>query len=243
MPRLSLSVFLALGLLAAACGNGAPSGEAEEAKRPLGLFTSLPLVWGESEDIGGLLAADNTPDPARTALEEDYVLVPLDLLSAEALAPLREVLMAQPRVLSPAENVALDDWVRAGGRVVIFADPLLTRHSRYSIGDKRRAQDVVLIAPILARWGLALAEESPLSGEKAAVLGETVAVREAGQLSLVPHEAPADCVIRDGGLVARCTIGSGRATVVADAALFDDLDEDAARAESLRRVIKAGLAD
>lgn len=49
------------------------------------------------------------------------------------------------------ENVALDDWVRAGGARALFADPLLTFNSRFSIGDRRRPQDVATLSPILTR--------------------------------------------------------------------------------------------
>ena len=65
-------------------------------------------------------------------------------------------MMIQPRPLSPQENVALDNWVAAGGRLLLFADPALTEDSAFAIGDRRRPQDVVLLSPILARWGLEL---------------------------------------------------------------------------------------
>ena len=46
--------------------------------------------------------------------------------------------------------------MRGGGRVLLFADPMLTRHSAFALGDRRRPQDVVLLSPILARWRLEL---------------------------------------------------------------------------------------
>ena len=93
--------------------------------QPIGLFTSLPLVWGEGEDLGKLLPGVQSPHRVRTALAKLGPLQPLDTL--EGLGPaLQRLVIAQPRPLSPAENIALDNWVRGGGRLLLLADPLLT---------------------------------------------------------------------------------------------------------------------
>lgn len=215
----------------------AATGTAE--RRPaLGLFTTLPILWGEGGSIAELLDAPR--DPARSVLERRWQLVPLDTLEEGALAGLSQLALVQPRVLAPAENVALDTWVRAGGRLVLFADPLLTRHSRFPVGDKRRAQDVALLSPILARWGLALAESEEERAHPASILGTVVTVDHPGRLALAAHDAPAACRIEDEGLVARCTIGKGAATIVADAALFD-LAGDAESDRALDQVVAAAL--
>ena len=60
----------------------------------------------------------------RTALEAAYAIEPLDTLASvpgispdapetDPLAGLQRLAVIQPRGLSPADNVALDDWVRA----------------------------------------------------------------------------------------------------------------------------------
>jgi hypothetical protein len=93
---------------------------------------------------------------ARPVLEQRFRLVPLDYLSADALAPHDTLLLAQPRALSAEENVALDGWVRGGGSLLLFADPMMTGESRFNLGDRRRPQDVALLSPILTHWDLEL---------------------------------------------------------------------------------------
>lgn len=189
---------------------------------PLLLFTSLPIYWSEAPDLASMLTSKGK-HWARAAIEERRGLRPLDTLEAETLAAESDLLMVQPRPLSPQENVALDAWVAAGGRLLLFADPALTEDSAFAIGDRRRPQDVVLLSPILARWGLGLEfdEDQPL-GERG--------VRVGGGASL-PVNLPGRFVQRVGGrtdasckvdaVIADCLIGSGHVVAIADAALFE----------------------
>lgn len=193
----------------------------------IGLSTSLPIYWAESADPADLLArGGETPWP-RVLIESRHKLVPLDSLAAnDALEQVDAVLLAQPRPLAAEENVALDRWVRAGGHVLVFADPALTAESRFPLGDKRRPQDVALLSPILSRWGLELQfDESQDSAERIVrdPIAGPVPVRLAGRLRLIEGAAePGDrCELGPGALVAHCRIGAGEATVVADAALLD----------------------
>lgn len=224
---------IAAALLALAGCNGAepqppPELEAEPVDKPdLGLFTTLPVYWHETADLDEMLAEQRDPPWPRAVLEESFDIVPLDSLAgAEGLRGIDALLLAQPRALSPQENVALDDWVRAGGQLLLFADPLLTAHSRFAIGDRRRPQDVVLLSPILARWGLALEfVEGQPEGERLIELGGTpVPVNLPGRLRA--QEGAADCKIEAGGLLADCRIGAGRAVIFADAALFEEGGHD-----------------
>lgn len=224
--RTAVAVLL-VALLAAAAGVWAVSQEPREQPR-LGLLTTLPIYWPESLDIAEAIEGDAPPHWARTALEEDYRLAPLDTLDALAerdasAGKLQFLLLAQPRALSPSENVALDSWVRGGGRALIFADPLLTGHSRFAIGDRRRPQDVILLSPILRRWGIELQFDPQQSaGDRQVPVGKaSVPVSQAGSFEKIIPSAAADCRIEAGGLVADCRIGEGRALVVADAALLD----------------------
>jgi hypothetical protein len=209
-----MRLLLASALLAcSACGASPdPGGGAAEVQRiPLGLSSTLPIYWQESPDFATILKAEGEPGWVRQALETRFDLVPLDVLSAEALAPLDHLLLAQPRALSPAENVALDDWVRAGGQLLLFADPMLTSHSQFAIGDPRRPQDVVLLSPILARWGLELTfDTTQPQGERIEEAFEmAIPVDLAGCLGAVRparHRANA----RSWQAVSRRAAGSGR---------------------------------
>ena len=245
--RRSLSLLL-LSLLALAFGIGiwlTSSGPLREREEPLGLFTSLPIYWGESGDLAGMLDGSAEAHWARMLIERRRDLMPLDVLSQDSLARFDDLLVAQPRALSPAENVALDGWVRQGGRLLLFADPLLTQHSSFAIGDRRRPQDVVLLSPLLAHWGLELQfDEGQQEGERSVeMLGGAVPIELAGHF--VPGAGASDgnvrCRLLAGGVAADCIVGEGRALILADAALLDGHAADLApRASALSRLM-AGI--
>ena len=186
----------------------------------LALMGTVPIYWGEAGELADLVQGSGQTHWARAQLEAGFALVPLDRLDAAALAGEQRLLLAQPRTLSPAENVALDEWVRGGGRVLLFADPLMTGESHYGVGDRRRPQDVTLLSPLLMHWGL------DLQLDDAARPGLTVGdagvarlpVNVPGQLVALPGTS---CTVLGQGLAASCSLGMGRALVVADAAVLD----------------------
>ena len=213
-------------------------------KPALGLFTSLPIYWGESADITDAIdGGGGGAHWARAALERENRLVPLDTLDGLELKGLDRLVMAQPRPLAPVENVALDDWVRGGGRLLLFADPFLTEHSRFALGDKRRPQGMVLLSPILARWGLDLRfdEGQPVGERDAPIEGLALPVDMAGTLAATRPGAPAQCAIDSSGLIATCRIGAGEVTVVADAALLDRERDAASAAPILDELIDRAI--
>ena len=225
--RLTWGIVMA-GLLAA-LGVWAVSSQKPAPRQMLGLMSTLPIYWGEIAGMDEMIAGTAPPHWVRSALEQEYQLVPLDTLAGpggiDSRATIDRVLLAQPRAFSGPENVALDNWVRGGGHVLLFADPMLTSHSRFPIGDRRRPQDVVLLSPILSRWGLELLfEENQPGGERVAQF-ETIElpVHLAGTFRKIPTSpgARSDCELKAGGLIADCAIGQGRALIIADAAMLD----------------------
>lgn len=225
------------------------------AKPTLGLFTTLPIYWAEAGEMSEMLSGQTRTGWARGELERRFDLMPLDTLAAPeqggdpSLADFEYLLLAQPRALSPAENVALDDWVRAGGRALVFADPLLTVESRFPIGDRRRPQDVALLSPILARWGLEMRFD-PAQGAGERTIATDLAplpVNLSGTLH--PLEgAPTtqeDCWIAYERVFARCSVGEGEVTVIADAALFEEGGEEdrRMRPEALEWLVESAFAD
>jgi len=234
----SLRALAALAALAGLCGCGqaAPS---PPPGAQIGLFTSLPILWRETGDMRELLASDAPSHWAQAVLAGRGALRALDTLAVDGgagkpgMMPLRSgalLVIAQPRPLSPAENVALDAWVRGGGRVLLFADPMLTAHSDFALGDARRPQDVVLLSPILARWGLELRfdDAQPAGEHDASIWNITIPVDLPG--SFVPRGKDARCTFAGEGLAARCRVGRGEVIAIADAALLDDGDDDASLA-------------
>lgn len=257
---LALLLGAALLIVSAAvvwAGRSDPGGNdlgRDGGSRPeLGLFTTLPIYWNEAADLGELLHSDAPPHWARVQLEERFRLKPLDILSSgegdatRQIKAMRHLLVAQPRPLSPAENVALDGWVRDGGRVLLFVDPMLTAESTFALGDKRRPQDVALLSPILARWGLRLEfdEAQPSGPRNVHVFDGTVPVELAGRLAPVPApDSDGTCILHADGLVAQCRIGQGRALILADAAVLDGRARDRASHQlALALLLRHGFAD
>jgi hypothetical protein len=235
--------LVASGALAlAACQGAARQPEAPAQDATIGLVSSLPLVLPESADIADLLADQSAPHWAMAVLRESGELRPLDSLSGQGGAlplPAGAVLvMAQPWPLAPQENLALDTWVRAGGRVLLFADPMLTFESRFAIGDRRRPQDVAMLSPILTRWGLRLERDEAIAPEPFLVeLGAaSVPVALPGRFARLEHST---CALTAQGLLAECIIGKGRVVAFADAALLESRTDDShsSRAQALRALI------
>lgn len=227
--RARISRLALIAVLGATLAGVASLAMRHPAQRPvLGLFTTLPIYWSEATGVADLLAHGQGEPWVRTAIERRYRLRPLDLLEPAKAGqddPLRAydyLLLAQPRALSPAENVALDAWVRRGGNLLLFADPMLTAQSIHPLGDARRPQDVALLSPILGHWGLRLEfdEAQPIGERSVPLFGAAVTVALAGRLVGAKAQG-ASCRIGAQGLVAQCRIGRGRALIVADAALLD----------------------
>lgn len=240
--RRSLDRALAAALLILASGCRAEEpvpARVPETHPGLGLMGTIPLYWGEEAAFGDALSGNATHHWARAQLETRYALHPLDTLSADSLAGLDFLLLAQPRALSGSENVALDAWVSGGGRLLLFADPLLTGESRFAIGDRRRPQGAILLSPILGHWGLRLefAEDQPA--------GPSVASGE----SPIPLDQPGrfvaegDCAVESGGVVARCVLGRGRVLVLADAAVLDLYHPPAGAEAALDWLLDEGFGD
>lgn len=231
--------FAALLLFLAAALGWVVLTRPAEPQREVGLFTSLPILWGENEDLGDLLATDRPPHRVRTALEALGPIRPLDTL--ERLGPdLKHLIMAQPRPLSPAENVALDDWVRGGGQLLLLADPLLTEHSVHAVGDPRRPQDVVLLSPILTHWGLELSfdEAQPAGLRTVAASGPAIPVDLAGTW----RTSNPQCRLEAKALLVACRIGQGQVLALADAEIAAASDAEALRTPALAELLRRAFA-
>lgn len=227
-----------------ACGRPAPAAP----ETAVGLYTSLPITWGESEDLAGFLDAKRPPHWALPVLRSAGTLVPLDTLADPAgklpLPAGAVLVLAQPRPLSPTENVALDTWVRGGGRVLLLVDPMLTAATIFAPGDPRRPQDIAMLSPILARWGLVLQfDAAQPAGERMARLPEgDLPVNQAGRFRLLGKtgDMAATCRLEAQGLLADCHAGQGRILAVADAAVLELRDspgDTATRATILEKLL------
>jgi len=173
-------------------------------KPPLLLLTSLPLLFGEDFSL------EQSAAPALTALRARYRVVPISVTDPAELAKGRLLLMAQPLAESPEDLVALDEWVRRGGRVLLLADPMLEWPSKRPLGDRLRPSMMFADTGLLAHWGLRL-DAPDTRGLKEEKLGDYKIVTES------PGQLFGQCAVSVDRIVARCQVGRGRATVIADA--------------------------
>ncbi|MEL6878855.1 MAG: hypothetical protein AAGL68_12280 [Pseudomonadota bacterium] len=204
--------------------------DASEPPPPLGLMTSLPIYWPLGADLSDLASGGEAHTWQRAAIERCFTLVPLDTLSAipalsptdadiDPLAGLERMAVIQPRGLSPQDNVALDDWVRDGGDLLIALDPALTGEYDLALGDPRLPTMSALIPPVIERWGLGVSFDE---GQELTVIEEDLGYAQ------IPLALPGflattsdNCTLAAQGAVAKCAIGKGQVTVIADAALFE----------------------
>lgn len=211
---------------------------------PVGLFTTLPILWNEANDVAGMLKSADPPHWARTAIAARGPVSGLDTLAGPGgrgpLDSLKRLVIAQPRPLSPDENVALDAWVRGGGQLLLLADPALTAESAFAVGDPRRPQAVVLLSPILARWGLDLHfdDAQPFGERTGEVMGMAVPVNLPGHFTT---RGQSNCRLWGEGLAASCAIGQGRVIAVADAAVLERDDPAGTRAKALNGLLDAAF--
>ncbi|RZV53470.1 MAG: hypothetical protein EX258_00325 [Sphingomonadaceae bacterium] len=174
----------------------------------LALLTSLPLAFPEDG-----FSLESSGSPVLDALEAQYAVHLIAAADAASLEGTDLLLMAHAPAQTADGLVELDAWVRAGGRVLLLADPRLLWESSLPLGDRRRPLFAFPDTGLLGHWGVAL-EGPQVSGpelmgnDDSAVLvgarGHLVATKEA-------------CRTESEGLVAVCTVGKGKALIIADA--------------------------
>lgn len=205
---LVLPVLLAL-MIGACRGEAVP---AESVKPTLYVLTSLPLLFDEGFGLGPATA------PAAKFLRARYDLKPIDLPSQLPTGAM--LLAAQPRALPAEELVALDAWVRGGGKLLLLADPMLRWTSARPFGDRLRPPVQYPDTGLLSHWGLRLDAPDQTLFDQTAIrqpirVGNIlIGSSDPGTLVLVDQRG---CGLRAGGALADCAIGNGRATIIADA--------------------------
>ena len=240
MPRPSrpaAALLTSTLLVLAGCAAAPEAPAAAPRERPaLGLMTSLPLYWPLGAGIAELAAPDAPVPWQRGVLEAGHALVLLDTLTpvpgltpeapeSDPLAGLERLAVIQPRGLSPADNVALDDWVRDGGRLLIALDPALTGDYDLPLGDPRRPVATALIPPVVKRWGLDVFSpvfEDPATMATASPLpsGGMVPLAAPGVID-IDRQGATRCTMMRGNALVTCRVGKGRVTLLADAAVFE----------------------
>ena len=188
------------------------------------LLTSLPLVFSEDFSLEG------SGSQAFAELSKTYEVLPISTTAPTELQKARLLLMAQPQAQTAENLVALDDWVRAGGRAMLLADPLLEWPSSRPLGDPLRPPSMFMDTGLLQHWGLRLAPPSERGPQMRRLGGYDVMTASSGSLS-------GRCEIAGDRLAARCRIGKGRAAIVADADFLDLEDLDGPTDSNLKGLV------
>jgi len=169
---------------------------ADRAARPadkprLALLTSLPLLFAEDFSL-------DAPKVAAVArIEERFVITPIATADAVSLKGQSLLLMAHPRAQPAEVLVELDAWVRRGGQMVLLADPSLQWESSRPLGDRLRPPPGFADTGLLRHWGLIMMTDGSSQGQLRAT---------------EPR-----CSVSERGLIARCAMGRGGVSVIADA--------------------------
>lgn len=183
------------------------------------MLTSLPLVWGDAAgDVNAVLAGTAEPSPILPFLERHIRLTLADGIDAAQLQANDVLILAQPRALAPEALVVIDNWVRGGGRVLLFADPQLHWPPPFALGDPRNPVTSSALGPLLNRWGAAL--DPSTSGQSTAAGwrdgDQHIRTRGMGQF----RQLGPNCQMSVSRVSARCSVGDGVALLIADADLF-----------------------
>lgn len=180
-----------------------------QARPELLLLTSLPLVFPE----GFSLRASGSP--ALSRIGQRYRVKPIALADAASLKGARLLLMAHPRAQTAEALVDLDRWVRDGGRVLLLADPRLDWPSERPLGDRLRPPPGFADTGLLAHWGLSLEAPAMRGAVTVTLDGRSLTLSSPGRLD------GRACALAAERTVARCVIGRGKATIIADADLLE----------------------
>lgn len=182
------------------------------------MLTGLPLRWTAGGDISAMIAEGAADDPALARLEEAGPVALVDSIVDHAPPRDGALLLAHPRALAPQELVAIDAFVRGGGRAVVLADALSGWPARHPLGDPRNAPVTSLLTPLLDHWGMTLgaAPAGETGARTADVDGMRLRLFSAGRFDRLPPS----CRSYADRRVAACSIGKGEVWIVGDADLL-----------------------
>lgn len=216
---------LALAGCDAADGGAVTDEAASEEKPALAVLTSLPIFFGEQFSL------EPVASPLRSALEERYALTLLSSSSEADLADHALVFMPHPPVQTAEALVDLDEWVRAGGRLLLVADQDVKWPSDLPLGDLGRHPPFFMDTGLLAHWGVRL--EPPVAA------ASEVPNRGHGRFAYTDEQ----CSDAEGlanevhDQLAYCRIGEGHVLILPDVdALANDAPDAPWRAQLIRQL-------
>lgn len=186
------------------------------AREELIIISALPIGPFSGGNVQPVFNGAAAQEPVANWLSRHFRLQFRDSFEG---AGRERLLLAHPRALHPADYAAIDAWVRAGGRAVVLADPLLAWTGDHPPGDPHQPPVTSLLDPLLTHWGLRLEPALDDGGrifQRRLASGRLLATVTPGRFT----SSGPGCVLEEQGLIARCRIGKGRALLLADADLL-----------------------
>jgi hypothetical protein len=213
IAKLTAILWFAAGHVALAALYKEPASDT-----PVTMISGLPLRWAGEGDLSAMLRRGAADDPALVRLERTHRIALVDSLADHVPPAGAVLLLAHPRALAPQDLVAIDAFVRGGGRAVILADALSGWPPPHPTGDSRNPPVTSLLTPLLDHWGVTLGAAP--AGETAAhdvdVDGRRLRLFSAGRFE---GQLPG-CTAQAGAQILRCRVGAGEAWLVGDADLI-----------------------
>lgn len=182
------------------------------------MLTGLPLRWSGSGDIAAIISDGAGDDPALIGLEAMGPVALVDSLIDSVPPPGGTLFIAHPRALAPQELMAIDAFVRGGGKAVVLADALSGWPAPHPLGDPRNPPVTSLLTPLLDHWGVTLGAAPTDDMDVAAVdVGRArLRLSSAGAFERLPPTCRSFADRR----VAQCRVGAGEVWLVGDADLL-----------------------
>ncbi|MBB6425557.1 GldG family protein [Sphingopyxis sp. JAI128] len=182
------------------------------------ILTGLPLRWSGGSDMAAMIADGTQDDPALARIEAAGPVSLVDSLVEHVPPPGGALLVAHPRALAPRELIAIDTFVRGGGRAVILADALSAWPARHPLGDPRNPPVTSLLTPLLDHWDVVLgAASADEIAPQAADIGESrLRLFSAGRFVRLSQQ----CRAYAQHSILQCRVGTGEAWLVGDADLL-----------------------
>lgn len=182
------------------------------------MLSALPLEQVDGEAVAARLHGRVDTAPVLALLNDQFSVRLVDDVTAAGLAQADVLMLAHPRTLSPQTLVAIDAWVRAGGKAIVLADGLSSWPPSYPLGDPRNPPVTSMLTPLLTHWGVRLdAPSATDSGLHLWWQGQhRLHLLSAGRL--VTENG--GCSLSNDGIYGDCAIGAGRVLLLADADLL-----------------------
>lgn len=179
----------------------------------LDVLSGIPLT-GDHTQFGASLRGGVSREPVLDRLEQVARVALIDSVP-ETPVQGRVLLLIHPKALEPQQLVAIDSYVRRGGRAMILADALSNWPQPHPAGDPRNPVMTSLLTPLLTHWGLELDAPPGLQTHLVTMhdAGERLHFFSPGRFRVI--QPP--CTVIGTGIIARCRLGQGQAVLVSDA--------------------------